>query len=139
MARVPFQVDPRSPTPIYDQIASSVKHAVAGGALAEGEALPSVRQLAVDLRVNPNTVARAYRELEAEGVVESRRGQGTFIAAGGKRLTAAGRRKSLEPAILRLAADAHALGLDRDELTGQVGASWDALASRRDESKRSRP
>lgn len=133
-SHVPFQVDPRSPTPIYDQISSQVKHAVASGTLQKGEILPSVRHLAVALRVNPNTVARAYRELESEGVVESRRGQGTFVAGTGRRLTAAARRKSLEPAAMRFAGDAHALGLERGEVIEMVGESWDSLAHRRDES-----
>ena len=138
---IPFQVDPRSATPIYDQVATQVKHAVAAGTLKRGEALPSVRQLAVMLRVNPNTVARAYRELESEGVVESRRGQGTFVSSTGlgRRLTAPGRRKALEPAASTLAAEAHALGIERAELTDLVGGAWDSLAARRDKSSRRQP
>jgi GntR family transcriptional regulator len=143
---VSFHVDPRSPTPIYDQISSQVKHACAAGTLRRGDILPSVRQMAVSLRVNPNTVARAYRELEAEGVVESRKGQGTFVAETGRRLTAAARRKALAPGAMRLAGDAHALGLARDELMDVVGEGWDALAdrradqaNRRDESSRRQP
>lgn len=136
---VPFQVDPRSATPIYDQVATQVKHAVAAGVLQRGEALPSVRQLAVSLRVNPNTIARAYRELESEGVVESRRGQGTFVTGTGRKLTAPGRRKALEPAATTLAAEAHALGIERDELTELVGGAWDGLAARRDKSSRRQP
>ena len=135
----PFHIDPSSATPIYDQIVTRMRFAIASGALPRGEALPSVRQLAVALRVNPNTVARAYRELESEGVVESRRGQGTFVAGTGRRLTAAARRKSLEPAAMRFAGDAHALGLERGEVIEMVGESWDSLANRRDESKRRQP
>ncbi len=72
-------IDPRSPTPLYEQIAARVRVAVAAGELTPGEALPSVRQLANDLRVNPATVQQAYRELSADGFVERRHGQGTFI------------------------------------------------------------
>lgn len=72
-------IDPRSPTPLYEQIATQVRLAVAGGELTEGDALPSVRQLAGDLRVNPATVVQAYRELEGDGFVERRHGAGTFI------------------------------------------------------------
>ena len=72
-------IDPRSPTPLYEQIAARVRLAVAAGELAPGDALPSVRQLARSLRVNPATVVQAYRELEADGFVEMRHGAGTFI------------------------------------------------------------
>ena len=72
-------IDPRSPTPIYDQIAGRVKVAVASGELRPGEALPSVRQLAARIRVNPATVVQAYRELETQGFVEMRQGAGTYV------------------------------------------------------------
>ena len=72
-------IDPRSPTPLYEQIAARVRMAVAAGELAPGDALPSVRALARDLRVNPATVVQAYRDLATDGFVELRHGQGTFI------------------------------------------------------------
>ena len=72
-------IDPRSPTPLYEQIAARVRVAVASGDLSAGEALPSVRALARDLRVNPATVVQAYRDLAADGFVEMRHGQGTFV------------------------------------------------------------
>ncbi len=72
-------IDPRSPTPIYAQIAARVRIAVAAGDLATGDSLPSVRALAGSLRVNPATVVQAYRELERDGVVEMRQGSGTFV------------------------------------------------------------
>lgn len=74
-------VDPRSPTPLYAQIAARVRVAVAAGELNEGDALPSMRQLARTLRVNPATVVQAYRELEIDGFVEMRHGAGTFVRA----------------------------------------------------------
>ena len=73
------QIDPRSPTPLYAQIAARLRLAVAAGELRPGEALPSVRQLAARLRVNPATVVQAYRDLEGEGFVEMRQGAGTFV------------------------------------------------------------
>ena len=73
------RIDPTDNTPVYEQIMAQVKYAVATGAQRPGEAIPSVRQLAVDILVNPNTVARAYRGLEREGVVERRRGVGLFV------------------------------------------------------------
>jgi GntR family transcriptional regulator len=73
------EIDPRSPVPLWEQIAARVRVAVASGELLPGEALPSVRELARQLRVNPATVAQAYRELAAEGFAESRHGAGTFV------------------------------------------------------------
>ncbi len=72
-------IDPRSPTPLYEQIAARVRMSVAAGDLGPGDALPSVRALARDLRVNPATVVQAYRDLAADGFVELRHGQGTFV------------------------------------------------------------
>ena len=72
-------IDPRSPNPLWGQIAARVRVAVAAGELAPGQALPSVRELARRLRVNPATVAQAYRELAREGFVETRHGAGTFV------------------------------------------------------------
>jgi GntR family transcriptional regulator len=73
-------IDPRSATPLYAQIASRVKIAIASGELPVGHGLPSVRQLATKLRVNPATVVQAYRELESQGFVEMRHGAGTFVS-----------------------------------------------------------
>ena len=74
-------IDPRSPPPLYEQIAGRIRVAVAAGELNEGQALPSVRQLATTLRVNPATVVQAYRELQSQGFVELRHGAGTFVKA----------------------------------------------------------
>ena len=76
-----FQVDSQHPTPIYHQLERSIRFAIATGKLGIGDQLPTVRQLAVDLRINANTVAKVYTELERSGVVETRRGVGTFVTA----------------------------------------------------------
>lgn len=78
--RTPIHIDPRDPTPIYAQLDRSIRVAVATGKLKPGDQLPTVRQLAVDLRVNANTVAKVYLALERDGVVATKRGVGTFIA-----------------------------------------------------------
>lgn len=72
-------IDPRSPTPLYEQIAARVRVAIAAGDLGPGDALPSVRALARELRINPATVVQAYRDLALDGFVEIRHGQGTFV------------------------------------------------------------
>lgn len=75
------RLDPRSPTPIYAQIADAIRVAIVAGELADGDGLPSVRALAAELRVNPATVVQAYRDLESGGLVEMRQGAGTFVRA----------------------------------------------------------
>ena len=76
-----FRLDPRSGVPIYRQIIDQVTGGIAAGTLREGIQLPTVRQLAVDLSINPNTVIRAYSELEIRGVLNTEQGTGTFIGA----------------------------------------------------------
>jgi GntR family transcriptional regulator len=78
---VPFKIDAAHPTPLYHQLERAIRFAIATGKLALGDQLPTVRQLAVDLRINANTVAKVYAELERVGVVEARRGVGTFVKA----------------------------------------------------------
>lgn len=75
-----FSIDPKSGVPYYKQIILQVEMAIADGRLSRGNQLPTVRSLAVDLQVNPNTVARAYNELEIRGIVTTQQGTGTFIA-----------------------------------------------------------
>lgn len=74
-----FSVDPSDPTPLYAQLERAIRSAIATGRLAVGAQLPTVRQLAVELRINANTVAKVYAELERAGVLETRRGVGTFV------------------------------------------------------------
>ncbi len=76
-----FRLDLHSGVPVYRQIIDQVRGALASGSLATGDQLPTVRQLAVDLEINPNTVVRAYRELELGGLIETHQGTGTFISA----------------------------------------------------------
>ena len=77
---LPLQVDPKDPTPIYAQLERAIRVGIATARLQPGQQLPTVRQLAVELRVNANTVARVYLNLERDGVLQTKRGVGTFIA-----------------------------------------------------------
>jgi GntR family transcriptional regulator len=77
-----FQIDPHNGLAIYDQIVRQIKFAVAGGVLKSGEMIQSVRELARELAINPNTIARAYRQLQADGVLEPVRGTGLEVATG---------------------------------------------------------
>jgi GntR family transcriptional regulator len=74
-----FHIDTKHPTPLYHQLERSIKFAIATGKLRIGDQLPTVRQLAVDLKINANTVAKVYAELERSGVLQTRRGVGTFV------------------------------------------------------------
>jgi GntR family transcriptional regulator len=78
---ISFNIDAAHPTPLYHQLERAIRFAIATGKLGVGDQLPTVRQLAVDLRINANTVAKVYTELERAGVVESQRGVGTFVKA----------------------------------------------------------
>ncbi len=110
------QIDPRSPTPLYAQIAGRLRVAVATGELAPGAPLPSVRQLAAEVRVNPATVVQAYRELERDGIVESRQGAGTFVRELAEPKRAGERQREARRLVRRLLGEASALGLTPDDL-----------------------
>lgn len=101
-----FHIDPSAGMPIYLQIYNQVKNAVAAGTLRAGDQLPSVRELAVKLTINPNTVAKAYQELERDGIIETSRGRGTFIAAGELVWTLAERKRKLNESIDRALVEA---------------------------------
>lgn len=77
-----FRIDPKSAIPVYQQLKKQIQRNIVAGGLAEGDRLPSIRQMASELRINPNTVARSYRELESEGLVVSRKGSGVFVSTG---------------------------------------------------------
>jgi GntR family transcriptional regulator len=109
-------IDPRSPNPLWGQIAARVRVAVAAGELLPGEALPSVRELSKRLRVNPATVAQAYKELAHEGFVETRHGAGTFVREiAGHRRSEELRLRAVE-LVRRLLEDGARLGISAAEL-----------------------
>src|SRR5579859_4537634 len=111
-----FAIDATDPTPLYAQLERAICVAIATGRLRDGDQLPTVRQLAVDLRVNANTVAKVYGELERGGMLETRRGVGTFVRASRADAdTRTGRERPLLALIDKFLADAAALGLSADE------------------------
>ena len=114
-------VDPRDSTPIHAQIERGLRAAIAAGRLRPGDQLPTVRQLAVDLRVNANTVARVYAHLERDGVLETRRGVGSFISALTERARPpAEHQRRLKAFVTRTLADAAAAGFTLDEVIAEV-------------------
>jgi GntR family transcriptional regulator len=115
-----FQCDPTSRIPIYRQLIEQVRRGIARGSLRPGVRLPSVRVLSRELVVNPNTVARAYTELEREGMLHTRQGLGVFIAEPHADLTAAARRERLAAALDRFLTEAVHLGFSADEVSAAV-------------------
>ena len=111
-----LHLSPLDGVPIYLQIVNQVKYLVAAGRLAPGEELPPIRGLAEQLIINPNTVARAYRELEVAGVVVKRRTAGTYVAEAGSPLARRERVKILTERIDALLAEARQLGIRTDEV-----------------------
>jgi len=107
-------IDPKSALPIYRQIIEQIRRSVAAGQLAPGDQLPSVRDLAAHLLVNPNTVARVYRDLERDGLLETRRGQGTYIAAGATGLIESERRRLIADQLEMVARDLRAFGISEE-------------------------
>ena len=126
-----FSLDPRSGVPVYRQIIDQVTGGIAAGALAPGDQLPTVRQLAVDLSINPNTVIRAYRELEIRGVLETEQGTGTFISNQKVRLDEAERQRSLNQLIGDFMARAGSAGFTAEELIEQLQAMQSDGAKKR--------
>jgi GntR family transcriptional regulator len=107
---VKFAIDAKSGVPLYRQIIEQVKFAIASGELGPGDQLPTVRQLAVDLSINPNTVIRAYRQLEIEGVLETHQGSGTFVGTHTPQIDHLERQRMLDQILTDLLARASTYG-----------------------------
>ena len=123
-----IRVSATDAVPIYLQIVNQVKYLVAAGRLSAGEELPPIRTLADRLMINPNTVARAYRELEVAGVVVKRGTTGTFVSASGSPLARKERVRILTERIDALLAEARQLGFSTDELFDLIRRRDQALA-----------
>lgn len=102
--------------PIYQQIVDQIRHRIVAQTLRSGDELPTIRGLAETLRVNPNTIQRAYRELEQEGLVEKRRTRGTFVAESTPREGVRRRREMLVPHVDKLLVHAKGLGIEFDDV-----------------------
>ena len=111
-----FRIDPKSGVPYYRQIIEQAKFAIARGDLQTGDRLPTVRQLAVDLSINPNTVIRAYRELEIEGVVDTQQGSGTYVGDRRPDIDHLEKQRMVDQILTDLLARASAYGLTLDDV-----------------------
>ena len=119
--RFRLQLDLHSGMPVYRQLIDQVRGGIASGMLAAGDQLPTVRQLAVDLAINPNTVVRAYRELELGGLLETHQGTGTFISAQKMKRTDAQRERQLAQIVSDCVSRAGAAGFTVDDLIEALG------------------
>ncbi|ADV83872.1 GntR family transcriptional regulator [Terriglobus saanensis] len=111
-----FHLNPETGVPVYRQLIDQVHGALASGGLKSGEQLPTVRQLAVDLAINPNTVTRAYREMEIRGLLETQQGTGTFIAEQQTERDSGVRKRQMEQLVNEFVARAGASGFTLNEL-----------------------
>ena len=126
-----LHVNTSSGVPVYLQIAAQVKQAVAAGALKQGDALLSVRKLAAELRVNPNTVARAYQDLEREGVIRTVPGGGTYVADNLPGLLKSEKLRRLRPLACHLAVESTQLRLSSEDVVKLLEEELDGLGGRR--------
>jgi GntR family transcriptional regulator len=115
---IKLNLDFRSPLPLFEQLKGQIRLLALSGVLQPGDQLPSIRQLAVQLTVNPNTVAKVYRELEQEGLLETRQGRGCFLAASGKPAEALDgeRREAVRAELRAILAKGKALGFSTADL-----------------------
>jgi len=126
-----FMLDLHSGMPVYRQIMDQVRGGIASGILASGDQLPTVRQLAVDLEINPNTVVRAYRELEFGGLIETHQGTGTFISAQKMKRADAQRERQLTQIVGDCVSRAGAAGFTIEELIEELRGLAQEPARRR--------
>ena len=122
-----FAINPSDPAPIWRQIEEGIRRLIALGALQPGGAVPSVRDLARDLRVNPNTVARAYQRLSEGGVLMVKRGEGTFVADQPSQPRKAERNDALREAASRYASTAIAVGVGVEDAVEELEQSFDRI------------
>ncbi len=119
-----LDIDPAAAAPIWRQIEDGMRRLVASGALPVGTAVPSVREFARELRVNPATVSKAYQRLTADGALEVRRGEGTFVAQRPAGAQAAERERILEVGAARFVEAARSMGVGEEEANAAISAAW---------------
>ncbi|MBN8459174.1 MAG: GntR family transcriptional regulator [Verrucomicrobia bacterium] len=128
MAPLHLQIDPHSGLPVYRQLMDQLRSYIASGALKAGDQLPSIRELAKTLAVNPSTVVKAYGELEHLGVIESQQGRGAFVAERAPRWPESHRRDRLAALAGQLALEAAQMGASEDEILDALRTAIDRLA-----------
>lgn len=120
-----LHLNPNSGLPVYRQMVQQLRERIASGQLPAQTQLPSVRDLSAQLRINPLTVAKAYQILERDGLVEFRRGQGTFVASNAKTLSWSEQQKLIQPAIEQVVSEAIHLGLSETQLKRLISQAYE--------------
>jgi GntR family transcriptional regulator len=126
-----FRIDFHSGTPVYLQLVDQVRHLAASGAVRAGDALPGIRPLAEELRINRNTVAKAYAELESQGLIETMPGKGCFVRATSSPYRKDVRRRRVADTLDTAVVHAHHLQIGRDEFLRLAEERFDALDAKR--------
>lgn len=111
-----LDINPRSSTPIYQQLVDGVKELIARGILEPGERMPTVREMAAELSLNPNTIAKAYQRLEQEGIIETMRSRGTFVADRTVVFDKETAKQQLSDQVEKVLVEAYHLGLKREDI-----------------------
>jgi GntR family transcriptional regulator len=130
-----FQIDVHSGVPVYRQIFDQAKYYIASGVLRPGDQLPSIRELAQTLAVNPTTVVRVYADLEHEGIIEMRHGRGAFVTAGSFHMTSAERERKIRNLARHLVVEAVQMGVPADQVLTTVREEWAELQKSEDTEK----
>ncbi len=130
---IQFSLDPKSGTPFYRQIMDQIRHGIATGQLKTGEQLPTVRALAVQLSVNPNTISKVYRELEIQEILQTQQGTGTFIGARSVRISPRERKSKLREICQEFTTIASSYGFTAEDLIEQLRAQTPEAESEPDE------
>jgi GntR family transcriptional regulator len=138
MTTLLLQVDFKAGKPVYLQLTDQVRYAAASGLIRPGEPLPSIRDLAEELRINRNTVAKAYDELESIGVIESLPGKGCFLKQTDSQLTRQARHKVLADAIDEALVTAHQLQVNRDAFMALVGERAEFFEQRKNDGEKAK-
>lgn len=124
-----FQLDIQSGVPVYRQLMDQIRHYVASGTLAPGDQLPSIREMAKTLAVNPTTIVKAYGELDHEGVVELRHGRGVFVAETPPAWPEDRRREKLDTLARQIAVEARQMAASEDEVREAIGRAFQSLTN----------
>lgn len=124
--RIPVQ--PADPRPIWSQIEEGLRRLLASGALAPGDSIPSVRELATDLRINPATVSKAYQRLSGAGLLEVRRGEGTYVSAAPPAVRKSEQARLIRQAAMNFASLAITHGVELDTARDSLERAWEALS-----------
>ncbi len=124
-----FQLDIQSGVPVYRQLMDQIRHYVASGTLAPGDQLPSIREMARTLAVNPTTIVKAYGELDHEGVVELRHGRGVFVAETPPTWSQDRRREKLDTLARQIAVEARQMGASEDEVRDAIRRAFHSLTN----------